>query len=297
MENEIALSKRLFLSECGYSEQWLGARIYEDPAILGLGDLSVVGKEVLQSSGGRLDLLLKDEEDGMYEVELQLDPTDESHIIRTIEYWDLERKRWPQRSHTAVLVAERITSRFYNVVRLLSNAVPIIGIQANIVEVGGQKALDFVTIIDAYEEPEEEETVTETFDRQHWVDNYPWVLEMAEYFRGLLVPFYGETAVVVRYTRYQIALSVGGLNKAWFNKRKSDRALLEVKCTESDFQEIESEMEKRGMEFRVSQKWKSVSSNVNLQQLKDKQEVWKWLAPRISPKKMVGKGGEGHAPP
>jgi len=56
-------------------------------------------------------------------------------------------------------------------------------IQANIVEVGGQKALDFVTIIDAYEEPEEEETVTETFDRQHWVDNYPWVLEMAEYFR------------------------------------------------------------------------------------------------------------------
>jgi len=31
-----------------------------------------------------------------YHVELQLGATDESHIIRTIEYWDTERRRWPQ---------------------------------------------------------------------------------------------------------------------------------------------------------------------------------------------------------
>ena len=43
---------------------------------------------------------------------------------------------WPKRSHTAVLVAEEITSRFFNVVHLLSMAVPIIGIQANIVQIG-----------------------------------------------------------------------------------------------------------------------------------------------------------------
>jgi len=50
------------------------------------------------------------------------------------------------------------------------------------------------------------------------------------------------------------------------------------------------------MEFRVSQKWKSVSSNVNLQQLKDKQEVWKWLAPRISPRRWWGRGVRACAP-
>ena len=38
--------------------------------------------------------------------------TDESHIIRTIEYWDIERKRYRQYDHTAVIVAEDITSGF-----------------------------------------------------------------------------------------------------------------------------------------------------------------------------------------
>ena len=48
----------------------------------------------------------------------QLGKTDESHIIRTIEYWDIERKRYPQYDHTAVIVAEEITSRFLNVIGL-----------------------------------------------------------------------------------------------------------------------------------------------------------------------------------
>ena len=40
-----------------------------------------------------MDLLLKNpDDDSMYEVELQLGATDESHIIRTIEYWDKAKK-------------------------------------------------------------------------------------------------------------------------------------------------------------------------------------------------------------
>ena len=37
-------------------------------------------------------------------------------IIRTMKCWDNIEKKWPRRSHTAVLVAEEITSRFFNVV-------------------------------------------------------------------------------------------------------------------------------------------------------------------------------------
>ena len=48
--------------------------------------------------------------------------TDEAHIIRTIEYWDLERTRFPQYEHVAVLVAEDVTSRFLNVVALFNKA-------------------------------------------------------------------------------------------------------------------------------------------------------------------------------
>ncbi len=67
-----------------------------------------------QTGAGRLDLLLQDADASRrYEVEIQLGKTDESHVIRTIEYWDVERKRYPQYEHVAVIVAEDITSRFW----------------------------------------------------------------------------------------------------------------------------------------------------------------------------------------
>ena len=155
---DIKITNVLTIAEHGHDEFWLRDLIYEDPSILGLGDLQAVGKESTQRRGGRVDLLLKDPaDDSMYEVEIQLGATDESHIIRTIEYWDNTKKQWPRRSHTAVLVAEQITNRFFNVVQLLSLAVPVIAIQANIVQIGDAVGIHFTKIIDSYEEPEEEE--------------------------------------------------------------------------------------------------------------------------------------------
>jgi hypothetical protein len=47
--------------------------------------LEAIAQERQQSSGGRLDILLKNpEDDSMYEVEVMLGETDETHIIRTI---------------------------------------------------------------------------------------------------------------------------------------------------------------------------------------------------------------------
>jgi hypothetical protein len=87
-----------------YRETWVQERIAEDPSILGLGDLVLKDKERNQPRGGRLDLLLQDAESSTrYEVEVMLGGTDESHIIRTIEYWDVEKKRYPQYDHYAVL--------------------------------------------------------------------------------------------------------------------------------------------------------------------------------------------------
>jgi hypothetical protein len=92
--DDIAIAKILTIRECGHDEYWLRDKIFEDPAILGLGDLQAVLKEKTQAQGGRLDLLLKNpEDDSMFEVELQLGATDESHIIRTIEYGDGQHRR------------------------------------------------------------------------------------------------------------------------------------------------------------------------------------------------------------
>ena len=79
------------------NEKWVQNIIADDPSVLGLGDLVLRDVERVQPRAGRLDLLLQDSEtQRRYEVELQLGSTDEAHIIRTIEYWDIEKKRYPQ---------------------------------------------------------------------------------------------------------------------------------------------------------------------------------------------------------
>ena len=95
-----------------------------------LGDVILKDKERLQPRAGRLDLLLQAADaNRRYEVEVQLGATDESHLIRTIEYWDIERKRYPQYEHTAVIVAEDITSRFLNVIGLFNGQIPLVALQ------------------------------------------------------------------------------------------------------------------------------------------------------------------------
>lgn len=120
------------MRDAGKDEKWLQERIHEDPSILGLGDLSVIRRERELASGGRLDFLMYDPEDSIrYEVEVMLGTLDESHIIRTIEYWDLERRRYPTLEHRAVIIAEEITNRFFNIISLFNRAIPIIAIQLN----------------------------------------------------------------------------------------------------------------------------------------------------------------------
>jgi len=120
-----------------------------DPAILGLGDLELIQRERFSHKAGRLDLLLYDPQDNVrYEVELMLGPTDESHIIRCIEYWDIERRRYPAYDHCAVLVAEDVTTRFLNVLGLVAGSIPFIAIQLNALKVADQIVLSFVRVLD-----------------------------------------------------------------------------------------------------------------------------------------------------
>ncbi len=103
----------------------------------------------MQPRGGRLDMLLYDPLANIrYEVELQLGATDESHIIRTVEYWDIERRRLPQYEHVAVIVAEEITARSFNVISLFNGFIPIIAIQVSAIEMGEAVTLVFTTVLD-----------------------------------------------------------------------------------------------------------------------------------------------------
>lgn len=151
-----------------YNETWVKEKIAEEPSILGLGDLILLNEELIQPSGGRLDLLLYDSDDDQrYEVEIQLGRVNESHIIRTLEYWDIERKRYPQYDHTAIIIAEEITGRFLNIISLFNGYIPLIAIQMKALRCGQKITLDFTKILDRIElgglEPPPPPT-----DRSYW---------------------------------------------------------------------------------------------------------------------------------
>ena len=141
--------------------------IFDNPGVLELGDVSPIRREKILPTGGRLDMILGDEETH-YEVEIQLGPTDPSHIIRTIEYWDSEKKRYPQYDHCAVIIAEEITSRFMNVISLFNGAIPLIAYQMTAEKVGDNINLNFVKVLDRVTLGTDEENESEPTNRAYW---------------------------------------------------------------------------------------------------------------------------------
>jgi hypothetical protein len=191
-----------------YTEKWVQARIAEDPKILGLGDLVLLQQERIQPSGGRLDLLFQDADTKRrYEAELQLGSTDESHIIRTLEYWDIERKRYPQYDHCAVLIAEDVTSRFQNIVSLFNGSIPLIAIQMQGYRVGEHFTLIFTTIMDELSRGlvEEDEEATPT-DRAYW-ENKASSQTVAIADQLLAIVKESDPALELKYNKFYIGLA------------------------------------------------------------------------------------------
>ncbi len=229
-----------------FSEKWVQERIAEDPKILGLGDLILRDVERIQPGAGRLDLLLQDADANLrYELELQLGPTDESHIIRTIEYWDIERKRYPQYDHVAVIVAEDITSRFLNVISLFNGVIPLVAIQMNAVAVGEFVTLVFSKVLDQRTvgilEEEEEEEVT---DRAYWEQRgTPATVKMADELLRIINETLDET-LALKYNKFYIGMARDGepQNFAIFRAQKQalrlDVRLARDEATETRLEEV-----------------------------------------------------------
>ena len=230
--------ERISLKEhADFDERWVQERIAEDPTILGLGDVVMKDRERSQPKGGRLDLLLQDvETNHRYEVELQLGPTDETHIIRTLEYWDLEKKRYPQYEHSAVLIAEDITSRFLSIIELFNGALPLIAIQLNAVRIGETISLVFTTVLDerTLGLVDEDEEVAEVTDRAYWENRATKeTVQLADRLLEMIHTF--EPKANLKYNKFYIGLTVGNRSNNFVDFIPQKAAIrLELKMPRSD---------------------------------------------------------------
>jgi hypothetical protein len=242
-------SKQTSIRNAGYDEKWLQDLIYKEPSILGLGDLKALASEVRQSSGGRLDLLLADlESDIVYEVEVMLGATDESHIIRTIEYWDIESRRRPDKEHRAVIVAEEITKRFFNVIWLLSRSIPIIAIKLDALQVDGRLTISFTKVLDLYEVPEVGDSRNNAATAQSWIEYSD--KESHEVFEKV-VKLISSSGKSPRITYNVDHIAVGGLRKnfAWFRPtRKNRHCIVELRVGEANLDIILRQFNEAGLD-------------------------------------------------
>ena len=196
----------------GISEACIQQVMFDHPSLLGLGKIYGRDKERVQPSGGRLDLLFQ-EEDGntRYEVEVQLGATDETHIIRTIEYWDLERKRYPQYEHVAVIVAEEITARFFNVISLFNSNIPLIALKMTAIEnPDGTLGLMFTKVLDlATTAFDDEDATAELTDLSYWEKNSSKeVLKIVDSIFARVKAF--EPNATLSYNKFYLGIWING---------------------------------------------------------------------------------------
>ena len=220
MNTQLIKATQVRLRDIGLDEGWLQKRIEEDPGLLGLGqELYVFRREQRTASGGRIDFVLSDsDQERHYEVEVMLGAVDESHIIRTIEYWDLERQRYPDLEHRAVIVAEEITARFFNVIRLLNRAVPLIAVQLTALVVEGGVILQGLKVLDTRQEVAEEIEPGDAVNRAYW-DKRSSPAAMAVL--DQLVTIIEKIAPPrVTYNKNHIAVGTGGTNFCWLHPPK-----------------------------------------------------------------------------
>lgn len=233
------------------SETWLQDIIADKPEIIGLGDLVLKDKERKQIRAGKLDILLQDPDiNKRYEVEIQLGKTDESHIIRTIEYWDIERKRYPQYEHCAVIIAEEITSRFLNVISLFNGTIPLIAIQLTAYKNGDDYFLTFNKVLDEMNLGlvDDDEEISEVTDRIYWetqkgTPKTVKVVDDALKIITEILPGYQ-----LKYNKFYIGLAQNGRADNFIIFRaKKNFTRMEVRLDQDN--DLENEMEKKGIDL------------------------------------------------
>lgn len=222
-----------------HSEKTLQEAIANNPEILGLGEITLRETERRQLNGGRLDLLFDDETTKVrYTVELQLGATDETHIIRTIEYWDNERSRNPHIDHIAVIVAEDITTRFLNVISLFNKSVPLIAIQLSAIEVGNDVTINCVKVLDLSTSMgwEEDNTSVVSTDRQYWLKKATTeTVEMADKLLSIVHDVTENKSLELNYNKHYIGLASGGVANNFISmKPRKHNVLLQVKLPRTD---------------------------------------------------------------
>ena len=140
-------------------------------------------------------------------------------------------------------MAEEITARFYNVIRLLNRAVPLIALQLSAIPVDNTVILHFARVLDIYDEVQEaaeeaEGEQADAVDRSYWEKRGGKVsLGVLDKIVALINAKTGGAARVT-YNKAHVAIGTTGRHFCWVIPRATGHCHVRVKTTSEAREEL-----------------------------------------------------------
>lgn len=149
----------------------------------------------------------------------------------------------------------------------MNRSIPIIAIQINALKLDNKIVLNFTTVLDVYEEPEDEEKLAgEEVGRQYWVKKAnAQSIEIMDQIIKTAQEIYPSSKVT--YNKHHVALGTTRQNYMWFHPRKSPYNYIEIKLAKEYIEEAKSILEAIGIPF-TSRKEDILSISIQGEQLK-----------------------------
>ena len=146
----------------------------------------------------------------------------------------MERKRYPQYEHIAVIVAENVTSRFLNVIGLFNQAIPLIAVQLKAVIVNDTLTFVATQILGLMSLGTDDEDEGETVDRSYWeAKSSTESLRICDQIIEMIGEV--ESGIQPKYRKHYIGLAgSGGVNNFVLLRPRNKYALAEFKIPFDD---------------------------------------------------------------
>lgn len=119
------------MEDLGKDEAWLQEWLKENPARLGLGELSVSDGDPVQDEDGNPAFLASDDE-RYFSVDVRLGEMDASGGFQLLDNWARNRVRHPDKTHVAVLVTENVGDRYQTTLETLSEHLPLVVVELQV---------------------------------------------------------------------------------------------------------------------------------------------------------------------
>lgn len=134
----------------------------------------------------------------------------------------------------------------------MNRAIPIIAIQVSALKVDDQLILNFTTVLDIYEEPEDEEKLGgEEVGRPYWIKrSHNNSIAMLDEMIKLAQE---ETEnLKVTYNKHHVALGTSRQNCIWLRPRKSPNIChMEIKVGKENIEEVKEELAELGISYNL----------------------------------------------